>query len=175
MAPNILDFIIIACYFLSSLRGGVKQTFSFLAVIISFALAGMFYGSIATVIPDKVFPESFAGAMGFTTVFLLTFGLISLAGRTLDDVFKRLHLGGIDRISSIILGILKGFTLSCMTVVMIMINYPADSSILTDSVGTPYIMPAAKVIVKLLPKEEQKTFSSNAEELMEIWGSIEEE
>ena len=44
--PNILDFTILlfiaACYLLSSLRGGVKQIFSFAALIVSFVVAGIF-------------------------------------------------------------------------------------------------------------------------------------
>jgi uncharacterized membrane protein required for colicin V production len=180
MIPNILDFIflifIVSCYFLSSLRGGVKQIFSFLSIIGSFFVAGMYYLNVAAVFPEKVFPESFAGAAGFSTVFLVVFGAISLFGRFfLDGIFKRLHFGGIDRFVSIFVGLLKGFTLSCITIVILLINYPADSPVLTDSLGVPYMIPAAKVIIKLLPEEEQKEFIAQEIELREIWESFAEE
>ena len=179
MIPNILDFtillFIVACYFLSSLRGGVKQIFSFVVLIVSFVLAGMFYPGFAEALPDKVFPETFAKASGLVLVFLLAFGSISLVGRFLDDLFKRLHFGGVDRSISIIIGVLKGFTLGCISIAMLMVSYPADSLILTESVGTRYILPAAKVLVKLLPKEEQETFEDSETELKDLWEAPEEE
>ena len=179
MVPNILDFImivfVVACYFLSSLRGAVKQVFSFLAIIISFVLASMFYHGVAAVFPEKVFPESFAGAGGFVVVFLVVFSMVSLAGRCFDGIFKRLHFGGIDRIVSILIGLLKGFTLGCISIAILAINYPANSPILTDSVGSPYIIPAANILVKLLPKEEQKEFARKKIELEEIWKVEKEE
>ena len=179
MIPNILDFIflifIVSCYFLSSLRGGVKQIFSFLSVIVSFFVAGRYYLNVAAVFPEKVFPESFAGAAGFFTVFLVVFGAISLFGRLFDGIFKRLHFGGIDRFVSVFIGLLKGFTLGCITIVILLINYPADSPVLVNSVGTPYIFPAVKVLVKLLPEDEQKEFIAKEIELREIWESLTEE
>ena len=88
MIPNILDFtillFIVACYFLSSLRGGVKQIFSFAVLIVSFVVAGMSYPGVAGGFPDKVFPEEFANATGLVVVFLLAFGLFSLVGRLFD-------------------------------------------------------------------------------------------
>ena len=179
MIPNILDFtillFIVACYFLSSLRGGVKQIFSFAVLIVSFVVAGMFYPGIAETLPDKVFPETFASATGLVVIFLLAFGSISLVGRFFDDLFKRLHFGGVDRSISIIVGVLKGFTLGCISIAMLMVSYPADSPVLTESVGTRYILPAAKVLVKLLPKEEQETFEDSEAELKGLWGAQEEE
>jgi len=171
--PNILDFtillFIVACYFLSSLRGGVKQIFSLAALLVSFVIAGRFYPGVASVFPEKVFPETFANASGLVVVFLLAFGVISLAGRFFDGLFKRLHFGGVDRIISIIIGVLKGFALGCISIALLMVTYPADSPLLTQSVGTRYILPAVKVLVKLLPKEEQETFEESKAELGDLW------
>ena len=154
--PNILDFtillFIVACYFLSSLRGGVKQIFSFAALIVAFVVAGMSYPGVSAALPDKVFPEEFANATGLVVVFVLAFGIISLLLRFFDGLFKRLHFGGIDRLINIVLGVLKGFTLGCISIAILMVSYPADSPILTKSVGTRYILPAAKAFTKLLHK-----------------------
>jgi len=181
MIPNMLDFIIlifiITCYFLSSLRGGVKQIFSLIVLIVSIVVAGRFHHNVAAVFPEKVFPESFAGAAGFYVIFLLAFGVLSFGGRTLDDIFfKRVHFGGIDRGMSIILGVLKGFILGCLLMVVILVNYPADeSSLVSESVGAPYIMPAARIIVKLLPGEEREEFTIKEKELKKIWKEPAEE
>ncbi|MCD6352658.1 MAG: CvpA family protein [Proteobacteria bacterium] len=173
MVPNILDFAILvfigACFLLSSLKGGVELVFSFFVTVLSFMLAGRFYESFADLFPTEVFPPSFAEATGFTAAFLLIFGLISITGRYFDNLFNRLHFGGIDRVVSVALGLLKGFTLACMMVVIIMVNYPADCSIVTDSVSAPYITPAARVITTLLPQEEQKRFHAKEKELKRIW------
>lgn len=177
--PNVLDFIIlafvVACYFLSSLRGGVKQIFSFLVILVSFAAAGMFYGSVAAVFPEKVFPESFGGAVGFSTVFLAAFGVLSLIGRLMDDLFKRLHFGGIDRTISIVIGLLKGVALGCMFVIIIMVNYPVEESIVADSVATPYLLPSTRIIVKILPREEQKVYTESEKELKKLWRGFDKE
>jgi len=174
VAPNFLDFVflifLIACYFLSSLRGGSKQIFSLAAIILSFAIAGRNYWDVGKVFPEKVFPESFAGTVGFVVIFLLVFGIISLLGRFLDGIFKQIHFGGIDRFVSIAVGIVKGLTLSCMTVVILMVNYPADALILTDSITTPYILPVAHKFARLLPQKEQKDFFSKEADLQTFWG-----
>ena len=173
MAPNLLDFVLliflIACYFLSSLRGGSKQVFSLAASIFSFVIAGRNYWDVGRVFPEKVFPESFAGTLGFVIVFVLVFMIISLIGRFLDGIFKRIHFGGIDRFISIGVGILKGLTLGCMTVVILVVNYPSDASILTDSVAAPYVLPAAHRFAKLLPQKEQKDFFDSEADLRTFW------
>ena len=179
MIPNILDFIMLtfiaACYFLSSLRGGVKQLYSFIVIFASFFIAGRFYPGIAAVFPEKVFPVSFSGASAFVVLFIAAFGSISLVGKLLDDLFKRLHFGGIDRTVSILLGVLKGFVLACITMVIIIVTYPADNPTVADSVGARYIMPVARSITKLLPEEEQKKFHIKERELKEIWETTAEE
>lgn len=180
MIPNILDFIllifVIACFFLSSLRGGAKQIFSFVVIVISFMVASNTYGNIAKVLPEKVFPQSFAGTAGFVVVFLLVFGLISFVGRFLDEIFKRISFGRVDGILSRIVGIIKGVTLGGMAVVILMINYPADTSILTGSVACRYIiMPAVNKVATLLPQEEGKKFSDNEKQLKKIWEAPQEE
>jgi len=169
MAPNLLDFVflifLIACYFLSSLRGGSKQIFSLAAIIFSFVIAGRNYLGVTKVLPEKVFPESVSGAVGFIVIFLLVFGVVSLIGRFLDGIFKQIHFGGIDRFVSIVIGILKGFTLGCMTVVILMVNYPGDTPIFTNSLASPYMLPTAHKFVKLLPQKEQKKFFGNEADL----------
>jgi membrane protein required for colicin V production len=175
MNPNILDFIMIvfvaACYFLSSLRGGVKQVFSFAVIVFSFVTANRFYHGIAAAFPKKVFPESFSEASGWVVLFLLIFGAISMIGKFLDDLFKRLHFGGIDRFVSIFLGLLKGVFLACAAMVIIIITYPAETSTIADSAGAPYLMPVAGGIVQLLPKEDQEEFHTKARELRDIWST----
>ena len=74
-------------------------------------IAGRNYWDVGKVFPEKVFPESFAGAVGFLVVFLLAFGIVSLIGRFLDGIFKQIHFGVIDLFVSITIGILKGLTL----------------------------------------------------------------
>ena len=132
-------------------------------------LAGRFYEGFVVLFPVEVFPESFAEATGFTAAFLLIFGLTSITGRSFDNLFNRLHFGGVDRVVSVVLGLLKGFTLACMMVVIIMISYPADFSIVTDSVSAPYITPVARVVTTLLPQEDRKRFHLKEKELKRIW------
>ena len=173
MAPNLLDFVflifLIACYFLSSLRGGSKQIFSLAAIIFSFVIAGRNYWDVGKVFPEKVFPESFAGAVGFVVVFLVVFGIVSLIGRFLDGIFKQIHFSGIDRFVSVGIGILKGLTLGCMTVVILLVNYSADAPVVTDSIVIPYILPAANKFAKLLPQEDKKEYFVNEAGLRKIW------
>jgi len=59
--------------------------------------------------------------------------------------------------------------LGCISIALLMVTYPADSPLLTQSVGTRYILPAVKVLVKLLPKEEQETFEESKAELGDLW------
>jgi uncharacterized membrane protein required for colicin V production len=173
MVPNMLDYLILGfvvfCYFLSSLRGGAKQIFSFLAVIGAFMVAAASYADIAKVFPEKVFPASFAGTAGFGTSFLLAFGMISLVGKFLDGAFKRMHFGGIDRVVSIVVGILKGFTLGCMMVTVLMVTYPADNPLLVESVSARYLMKPVRMVAKLLGSKDLKEFYKVQTEVTKTW------
>ena len=170
---NLLDFLfvifVVACYFLSSLRGGSKQIFSFLVIIVSFVIAGRFYGGVADVFPERVFPESFAGTFGFVVVYGVALGLLSFLGRFFDGIFKQIHFGAIDRFVSIIIGVIKGFVLSCMTLAVLVLNYPTDTPLLTDSFAGSYLFSGAEKAAKLLPRKERKEIAENGSELMRIW------
>lgn len=174
MFPGLLDYTLltylVACYMLSSLRAGPKQLFTFGVLIVSLIMTGNSYDGVSSIFPPKVFPDSFAGAFGFLVTFLVIFGLLSLAGRLLDDFFKRVSFGVVDAIVAKGVGILKGVVLGCMTVAVIMVNYPLDESpVLTESVVLPHIMPAVKKTVLLLPKLDQKLFAETEKELKMEW------
>ena len=57
-----------------------------------------------------------------------------------------------------------------MTVVILMLNYPADALIVTDSIISPYILPAAHKFVTLLPQKEQEEFFGKEADLQKFWG-----
>ena len=174
MFPNLLDYTLltylIACYMLSSLRAGPKQLFTFGVLVISLIMTGNSYDAVSSIFPPKVFPDSFAGAFGFLVTFLIIFGLLSLAGRLFDDFFKRVSFGVADAFIAKGIGILKGLLLGCMTVVVIMVNYPLDEApVLYESVALPYMMPVVKKTVLLLPKSDQKLFTETEKELKMEW------
>lgn len=174
MFPNILDYmfliLIVLCYLLSSLRAGPKQLFSFVAVIAAFIFAGRSYGEIASIFPEQVFPESFAGSFSFFIIFLAAFGIISLVGRLFENLFNRISFGIIDSFVNKGLGLLKGFMLGCMTVAVLMINYTLkEAPILPESVSLPHIMPAVRFIATLLPPTDQKLFNKTDQELQKTW------
>ena len=176
MFPNILDYTLliylITCYMLSSLRAGPKQLFTFGILIVSFVMTGNSYEAVSSIFPPKVFPEAFAGAFGFLMTFLAVFGLLSLAGRLLDDFFKRVSFGPVDLFVTKGVGILKGVVLGAMTVVIIMVNYTLDESpVLEESVALPYFMPAVRFTATLLPKSDQKLFAQTEKELEMVWRS----
>jgi len=174
MFPNSLDYtliiFIVCCYLLSTLRAGPKQLFSFVVIIISFILTGKSYEGVAAAFPREVFPQAFAGAFSFLLTFLAVFGLISLGGRMLEDFFKRLSFGPIDNIVNKGLGIVKGFLLGCMTIVVIMVQYTLDESpVLSESLILPHIMPAVRATAGMLTPADQKLFKQTDKELQQLW------
>lgn len=173
MAPNMLDFLIIgyvvSCYFLSSLRGGAKQVFSWVSLFAAFLVAANTYADVAKVFPEKVFPASFAGTAGFAVMFLVVFAAISLLGKFLDGVFKQMHFGGIDHYVSVLVGLLKGVTLGCMTIVVLMITYSAENPLLTGSLGARYFAKPVRAVAKLLGPQDLKNFYRVESELAKIW------
>jgi len=173
MNPNFLDLLIIifilAGYFLSSLRGASKQIFSLFVMLVAFFIAGRYYWNVGGVLPEKVFPESFAGTVGFIIVFLLVFIILAFIGRWFDSIFNLIHFGGVDRIVSIIFGIIKGWVLGSITLIILMINYHPETPILKHSMISPYLLLSAKKLVILLPQEEQKEFLRMEKEFKKLW------
>ncbi|MCX8012358.1 MAG: CvpA family protein [Desulfobacterota bacterium] len=173
MGPNFLDLLIIifilAGYFLSSLRGGSKQIFSLLVILVAFFISGRYYWNIGGVLPEKVFPESFAGTVGFVIIFLLVFIFLTFIGRFFDTIFNLIHFGSVDRIVSIAFGIIKGLVLSNIALIILMINYPPEAPLLKNSMVSPYLLPSAKKLIVLLPPAEQKEFFRMEKELKKLW------
>lgn len=173
MAPNMLDFLIIgylvSCYFLSSLRGGAKQIFSWLSLFASFLVAAHIYTDVARVFPEKVFPASFAGTAGFAVMFLIVFGAVALLGKFLDGVFKQMHFGGIDHYVSLLVGVLKGVTLGCMTIVVLMVTYSAENPLLVGSLSARYLVKPVRMVAKLLGPQDLKHFYKVECELTKTW------
>ena len=174
MFPNMLDYtfliLVVVCYLLSSLRAGPKQLFTFLVTVASFFMAARGYEGVASVFPEKVFPPGFAGAVSFFLVFLVILGGISLAGRIMEDFFKRLSFGTADAFINRGLGVVKGFMLGCMTVVVIMVNYSLDESpVLSESILLRHIMPVVRVTSKMLTPADKKLFLDTDRELQMLW------
>ncbi|HNU71810.1 MAG TPA: CvpA family protein [Thermodesulfobacteriota bacterium] len=174
MFPNILDYsvliFIVLCYLLSALRAGPKQLFSFILLVGAFFLTGRSYEEVSAVFPEKVFPPSFAGAFSFLIAFLAIFGVLSLLGRLLEDLFKRLSFGAIDSFVTRGLGVLKGIVLGCMLIAIVMVHYTSDEApILSESASLPYLIPAVRVTVSLLSPEDRKLFAETDKELQTIW------
>jgi membrane protein required for colicin V production len=80
-----------------------------------------------------------------------------------------LALGWADRVLGGTFGLVKAILIASLLLVPLTTFLPKESSLIRDSVLTPYVMTISEKIVVIVPKEMKKKFADNIKPLKEAW------
>ncbi len=108
---NLLDFGILLVLMLGAarglLRGLIKETATFSALLLGGWLAFKFYEKVALLIPFGM-PQSVSRILAFTALLVLVGLIAHLASNLLAGIVKLALLGWVDRLGGMLLGVAEG-------------------------------------------------------------------
>ncbi len=157
----------------SLIRGLVREIFSFLAIIFGFLGASYGYTYVSRWLGSWVENEFLALILGFLLLLILISVGISLLGRILSGLVKKVHLSWADRIGGGAFGFLKAFLLIAIFGLVLTAFLPSKSRILSDSKIAPAALTFAGGLSVLVPEKLQTLYAEKEKALKKYWASQE--
>jgi len=93
---------------LSILRGFLRETLSLAGWVAAFFVAKLYTLQLAPMLPQAIPGESLRLLAAFLILFLITLLISSLLAIALAEVFKKIGLGGLDRLLGAFFGLARG-------------------------------------------------------------------
>ncbi|MGQ9694771.1 MAG: CvpA family protein [Thermodesulfobacteriota bacterium] len=169
----ILLIIISVSIIYSLIRGLVREIFSLLAIILGFL--GASYGS-ATVgrwLSRWISNETLALIVGFLILFVLIALIISLSGKTLSRIIKKMDLGWADHMGGAAFGFIKAILLIAIILLIMTAFLPSKSKLLSESVISPAVLNIARGLSFLIPEKFRNIYLEKEKDLRKYWATKE--
>jgi membrane protein required for colicin V production len=171
---DIFFLIFIAASILYSfIRGLVREIFSFLAILLGFLGASYGYNVLAEWIQAWVDNSTVARILGFALLFLLIALALSLGGKLLSHLVKKMDLGWADRCGGAAFGLLKAILLIAVLLLVLTAFLPPQSRTLAESKVAPNIMVIAQGLSLLVPDRLYTLFAEKEKEMKKYWATQE--
>ena len=155
----------------SLIRGLVREIFSFLSVILGFFAASWGSAAMLTWFRRLIAHETLAQILGFAILFVLVAFCISLLGKALSGLMKKMDLGWADRIGGAAFGFLKAILLVAIILLVLTAFLPPKSSLLSDSQVSPIALNIARGLSFLAPENLRILYGEKEKELKKYWAS----
>ncbi len=172
---NTLDILFLvligASVVYSLIRGLIREIFSFLAIILGFFAASYGSTTMTNWLIRWVEHETFAQILGFAFLFILVAFSISLLGRLLSRLIKKMDLGWADRTAGAAFGLLKAILLVAIILFVLTAFLPPKSRILSESQVSPIVLNIARGLSFLIPEKLRTLYSEKEKELVKYWSS----
>lgn len=174
---NTLDVIflilIAASVIYSLIRGLVREIFSFLSFILGFFGASYGYSTAANWLKRWLDNEILAQILGFAILFVLIALAISLLGKALSGLVKKMDLGWADRVGGAAFGFLKAVLLIAIILLVLTAFLPPKSNTLTESKISPAALAIARGLSILVPEKFRVAYSEKEKALKKYWATQE--
>lgn len=139
---------------ISFFRGGTKEIFSILAIILGMICASKLYPFGTKLISNCITNPNLANAVSFVLIFLLVCILVNLTGVLFRKMLHLLAIGWLDKLGGVIFGLLRGIILvSLIIIVLAKFPFSKSSKLLASSELLPYLQACIKAILVLLPRD----------------------
>jgi len=171
---DIIFLILIGVSIIYSLiRGLVREIFSFLSIILGFFGASYGYSATANWLKRWVENETFAQILGFAILFLLIAFAISLLGRALSGLVKKMDLRWADRVGGAAFGFLKAILLIAIILLVLTAFLPPKSRILSESKISPAALAITRTLSILVPEKLRVLYFEKEKVLKKYWATQE--
>ncbi|MBN1880850.1 MAG: CvpA family protein [Deltaproteobacteria bacterium] len=176
MELNGIDIVIIivlgASAIYSTVKGFVKDIFSLLAVILGIVAALVFYRMSAQLLEDVIASEEIRNTLSFAVIFLVVAVAVSIAGILVSKLIKSVELTFYDRLAGFAFGLLKGFLIVAVVVVVAISIMPRAAA---NSQLVPYVARAVDLVTDILPSEYRDSVDDTRDRLREFGDAIPEQ
>ena len=174
---NSLDiiFISILAYTLirGLMRGLVKEFASIFGLVFGFVVANNYFEQLSLVVQRVIGNPQYAAIVSYVTLFAAALLAVICIAHVLRRFLDIVMLSWVDRFGGGMLGLGKG-GLHCSLILFLMTLFLSpQTSLLTDSLTSPYISLFARNLTGLVPQELKENFEQKSEQLQKKWeGSL---
>ncbi|UCH97879.1 MAG: CvpA family protein [Candidatus Aminicenantes bacterium] len=160
---NILDIILILILLLSILfgilKGFIRELFSLAFFIIAVVLSFLFYHEVGGIFMSYLKNRDVSNFAGFITIFVV----VLIAGAVVTFFVKRVFaigpLEAIDKILGGLFGLLRGILISAI-IVLALIVFPVNHSLIIKSKLSPYVIKTIEVVIHFLPAKYKEKINN---------------
>jgi membrane protein required for colicin V production len=157
----------------SLIRGLVREIFSFLSIILGFFAASYGSAAMANWLHRWIENETFAQILGFALLFILVAFAISLLGKVLSRLAKKMDLNWADRMGGAAFGFLKAILLIAIILLVLTAFLPSKSKVLSESQVSPIALNIARGLSFLVPENLRTLYGEKEKELKKYWAAKE--
>ncbi len=173
---NGLDWILLTvtlfCAMRGLWRGAISQVFGIAGVMGGFILASHFFEGVAVAL-HRQFPNIAQPLMiSYLLIFFLAWFCIGAAGYWLSGLLRRSPLGFIDRIMGLGVGLVKALVMAAILISLLTFFLPPQSTVLTQSVLTPYVLQGSRILIAITPITVRESFHKKKDDLMRQWSDV---
>jgi len=170
---NSLDIIFLvligASIIYSLIRGLVREIFSFLSIVFGFLAASYGAANLGQWLKRWVENETLAQILGFAILFVLVVLAISLLGKLLSRLVKKMDLGWADHAGGAAFGFLKAVLLIAIILLVMTAFLPPKSKILSESQVSPIAVNIARGLSFIVPEKLRTLYEEKEKELKKYW------
>ncbi len=165
--------VITFCLIRGAFRGIIKEASSIIGVIAGVWAAYSYYESLSQVI-DKVgeiFPNpAYINMISFLVIFCFIFASVSAIGVLIKYLLKIVFLAWVDKICGAGFGLVKGFMIVSVLLLILTTFLDPGTPIIKNSVLSPYVTTAAETMSRFASKDMRHKFSSKLDVAKKSWG-----
>lgn len=164
--PDIAILVIVAASTLYGLsRGGVKEIFSMLAIVVGIAGGIYLHGPVGTALGGS----GIAHVISFIVIFVVVAFVVNKIGNTVRTTLKLMFLGGIDRLVGAVVGFVRGVVIVCV-IWGLGATYMEDSKKwMKDSKLALPTLKVVEVLSPLFPEGVKDQFEGRYGEAKDYW------
>ncbi len=166
---NTFDIIVIVvvsfCLIRGLFKGLVGEVSGIIAVIAGLYGAFTYYPMVAVYAEQWIASPGIRNLLAFFLLFSLIIFFIGLISILIRKLLKLVFLGWVDRMFGLVFGAAKGVLMMSVLFIMMTTFLPKNSSILKESISSPYLAQVSKAMMTFISKNEKKDFLKNLEGL----------
>lgn len=157
----------------SFIRGLVREIFSLLAIILGFFGASHTYPTFASWLEKWMANETLAQILAFAILFVLIAFSLSLLGRVLSRLVKKMDLSWADRLGGGAFGFLKAILLIAIILLVLTAFLPSRSKLISESRVSPVALSITRQLSYLIPLKFRSLYTGKEKELKKYWATKE--
>ncbi len=134
--------------------GFMRQAAAFIALLISYWLAGRYAGQIAPYVAGVIENRQIVFFVSFGVIFLFTAMLSILIGKVLRKVMEVSILSWFDRLLGLLLGLLKSFLVAAILYMAVSSGLTSGNELLKKSLSAQYLNQGVVLVKAIIADPE---------------------
>lgn len=174
MNPFDIAIIVIMTYCLirGAFRGIIKEASSIIGVLAGVWAGYTYYVSLSGLIGKivQIFPDpAYVDIFSFLIIFALVFACVSALGILIKHILKIVFMSWVDKIFGAGFGIVKGFMIASVLLLILTVFLNPGANIIKNSVLSPYIYSASETMSRFASKDMRQKFSEKMAVAKKSW------